>query len=246
MDASISHFALGLCVGGVLGIGSAWCYAKRSIRKNEVESMRCDISQNSTEELQHLQEKLSAYEQEIGNLSAGHQHKLDHLQQVHERECYQLQVQLTELRNKTSGNCESLTSEIDALMGLVKTFERWHIDMDALIKHNRGMQSMNEEFSLIIRHMILVTLNASIEAARAGELGRGFGVVSVEMRELAMRAERLSKDYRNKLDENNLITTMTFQDLQAGSKMIMGSVVGIGMINKKTKEALEENNGQWP
>ena len=58
------------------------------------------------------------------------------------------------------------------------------------------------------------------------------------MRNLASRAEKLSSNYRARLYENDLITTTTFQGLQAGGKMIMGSVIGIDLINKKTREAL--------
>jgi hypothetical protein len=57
---------------------------------------------------------------------------------------------------------------------------------------------------------------------------------------LASRAEKLSNDYRNNLYENDLITTTTFQDLQAGGKMIIGSVTSLGLTNKKTQETLSE------
>jgi methyl-accepting chemotaxis protein len=120
----------------------------------------------------------------------------------------------------------------------VKTFERWHDDMNALIRHNREMHALNDDFATIVRQMVIVTLNASIEAARAGEQGRGFAVVASEMRNLATRAEKLSKDYRNRLYENDLITTTTFQGLQAGGKMIMGSVIGLDLMNRKAKASL--------
>jgi hypothetical protein len=48
----------------------------------------------------------------------------------------------------------------------------------------------------------------------------------------------LSKAYRSNLYENDLITTATFQDLQAGGKMIIGAVTGLGLTNQKTREAL--------
>jgi methyl-accepting chemotaxis protein len=131
-----------------------------------------------------------------------------------------------------------LGDEIRTLHGLAKTFERWHADMNILIAHNREMHTKNDEFSTLVRQVVIVTLNASIEAARAGEMGRGFAVVADEMRTLATRAASLSKDYRDNLYANDLITTTTFQDLQAGGKMIMGSVIGLDLLNKKTKESL--------
>jgi methyl-accepting chemotaxis protein len=112
--------------------------------------------------------------------------------------------------------------------------------MNMLIRHNAEMHAMNDDFATIVRQMVIVTLNASIEAARAGELGRGFAVVASEMRNLATRAEKLSNDYRARLYENDLITTTTFQGLQAGGKMIMGSVSGLHLITQRTKNALDE------
>ncbi|TAK76089.1 MAG: chemotaxis protein, partial [Aquabacterium sp.] len=104
----------------------------------------------------------------------------------------------------------------------------------------REMHQRNDEFSAIVEQVVIVALNASIEAARAGEHGRGFAVVANEVRTLAGRAERLSKDYRANLYKNDLITTTTFQDLQAGGKMIIGAVTELQLINGKTKSVLTE------
>lgn len=135
-------------------------------------------------------------------------------------------------------NSKTLASEIIALLDLVKTFERWHADMNELIIHNREMHHKNDEFASIVKYMIIVTLNASIEAARAGQAGRGFAVVADEMRTLAARAESLSVGYKNSLHQNDLITTTTFQDLQAGGKMIIGSLTGLNLINNRIKNEL--------
>jgi methyl-accepting chemotaxis protein len=133
----------------------------------------------------------------------------------------------------------ALATAIEELLGVSKTFERWHADMSVLLKHNHGMHQKNDDFALIVRQMVIVTLNASIEAARAGEMGRGFAVVADEMRSLASRAESLSADYRRNLYENDLITTATFQDMQAGGKMIMGALTGLELINQKSLTALQ-------
>jgi methyl-accepting chemotaxis protein len=140
---------------------------------------------------------------------------------------------LLSLKQHSGQGTREMADGVNQLLGLVKTFERWHADMNNLITHNRNMHVKNDEFNRIVRQMVIVTLNASIEAARAGDMGRGFAVVADEMRGLAGRAETLSKDYRNSLYQNDLITTNTFQDLQAGGKMIIGSLVGLEMVNRR-------------
>jgi methyl-accepting chemotaxis protein len=140
--------------------------------------------------------------------------------------------------NAARTHATQLASDMRALLDVDKTFERWHASMDVLLRHNDGMHRKNDDFTRIVRQMTIVTLNASIEAARAGTAGRGFTVVAQEMRELASRAEELSADYRRSLHENDLITTSTFQDLQAGGKMITGAVIGLDLVNRKALEAL--------
>ncbi|WP_051243257.1 methyl-accepting chemotaxis protein [Azohydromonas australica] len=131
-----------------------------------------------------------------------------------------------------------LAQGIDELLRVDQAIERWHESMDSLLRHNGDMRRKNADFAQIVRQMTIVTLNASIEAARAGVAGRGFAVVAEEMRGLAQRAETLSKEYRDGLHENDLITTSTFQDLQAGGKMIVSTVVGLRVANEQTLRAL--------
>lgn len=128
---------------------------------------------------------------------------------------------------------------LQELQGIGKTFERWHADMSALVQHNRTMHEKNDEFARIVRQMVIVALNASIEAARAGAQGRGFNVVAGEMRELSARAEALSREYRDSLYANDLIATTTFQDMQAGGKMVVNAAMGLQMTNGRIQAALE-------
>ena len=147
-------------------------------------------------------------------------------------------AQAAEVRSGATRHSASMAGEITQLLGLVKTFERWHAEMNTLLAHNREMHAKSEEFSKIVEQVVIVALNASIEAARAGDHGRGFSVVANEVRTLAGRAERLAKDYRANLYKNDLITTTTFQDLQAGGKMIVGAVTGLELINNKSRNML--------
>jgi methyl-accepting chemotaxis protein len=164
---------------------------------------------------------------------------MQQIQQLSQQQMLMLADQRNDNRALALENCGQSQTNIGHLLALAKTFERWNDSMGGLIKHNSEMHNKNEEFALIVNQIIIVALNASIEAARAGEYGRGFAVVASEVRDLAQRAEKLSKSYRSNLYQNDLITTATFQDLQAVGKMIMGAVVGLDLLNQKTKEAIE-------
>lgn len=144
------------------------------------------------------------------------------------------------MRSRVRGHASELADGIRDMHRAELTFDRWNTDMKVLLEHNRGMHHKNDEFSTIVRQMVIVALNASIEAARAGGIGRGFAIVANEMRDLSARAEALSGDYRRTLHENDLITAVTFQDMQASGRMIMGALRGLDLTNRKSLESLSE------
>ena len=134
---------------------------------------------------------------------------------------------------------DRLASEAGELRKVAITFEHWHHEMDSLMGQNREMRQQNAEFAAIVKHIVIVALNAAIEAARAGETGRTFAVVADEVRTLASRSESLSRDYGDSLSKNDLTTTATFQEIQADGKMIVSAIGGLEALIGQLKGRLE-------
>jgi methyl-accepting chemotaxis protein len=147
---------------------------------------------------------------------------------------------LLQLKDEWLQQATRLAGEAGRLRHLSATFERWHEQMISLMAQNHDMHTKNNELSSIVRHVLIVSLNASIEAARAGAAGRGFSIVASEVRALAARSQELSKSYHDSLNRNDLITTATFQDIQAGGKMIAASLASIESLAGQIQSRLEQ------
>ncbi|QGZ64522.1 chemotaxis protein [Paraburkholderia acidisoli] len=139
-----------------------------------------------------------------------------------------------------------IASEAGRLKLMSSTFERWHEQMISLMAQNQDMHRKNQELSAIVSHVLIVSLNASIEAARAGAAGRGFSIVAGEVRTLATRSQELSKSYRDSLNRNDLITASTFQDIQAGGKMIAASLASVEAASTQLYAQLETSRAGAP
>jgi len=162
-----------------------------------------------------------------------------HLSATYEAELGELRQARDALRSDTLLRIEKLAAEATQLRNVAITFEHWNEEMNSLMAQNRDMHKQNEEFGSIVKHIVIVSLNAAIEAARAGESGRGFAVVADEVRTLAFRSETLSKDYSKSLYKNDLTTTATFQEIQADGKMITSAIGSLESLISQLKSRLQ-------
>lgn len=143
------------------------------------------------------------------------------------------------LKSDLNSNLAKLAKEIEQLREIAMTFDHWHDEMNTLMAQNREMRKQNSEFASIVKHVVVLSLNAAIEAARAGEAGRGFAVVADEVQTLAFRSEALSKEYSKSLYKNDLTTTATFQEIQSDGKMVIGAICSIEALINQLKSRID-------
>jgi methyl-accepting chemotaxis protein len=229
-----------LLCGCALGAVAGWWMCGRRLRTAalQTEDLGRDAQWEVQSENARLQSQIDQLHGALQQAQARMQEAIGQWEQEQRLIEHSASQQTQAVVQGAMGHSQTLAKALADLQGISKTFERWHADMSKLVAHNKDMHEKNDEFARIVRQMVIVALNASIEAARAGGAGRGFAVVANEMRTLSVNAEALSKHYRDNLYKNDLIATTTFQDMQAGGKMIINASMGLALTNRKIQAAL--------
>ncbi len=230
-------FLLGLLVGVTLSVMFMHMRHKKYIseqidKHNQAqreleEKLPLELAQQESS----FKKQIAAIEESLKESESNFSNQIGQLKQEHSEEVSELQHRIDAINREHAQQTSNLIQQfqqvkinLSDLTGLLVTFERWHESLSQLMEHNRLMHQQNEEFFKIVKQIVILALNAAIEAARAGEYGRGFAVVADEVRSLAMQSQELSEIYRDNLNKNDLLTTTTFQDIQASGKMILTEV----------------------
>ena len=85
----------------------------------------------------------------------------------------------------------------------------------------------------------LLALNAAIEAARAGEQGRGFAVVADEVRKLAERTSKATKEIADMIKNIQVETKSAVAAMQDGTKQVEMGVESTTMAGSSLSEIIQ-------
>ncbi len=104
--------------------------------------------------------------------------------------------------NEIANGSQNVADQLQQMVIAVETAKHRTDDSESLIQFVEEISAQSN----------LLGLNAAIESARAGEIGRGFGVVSNEIRKMA----RQSKEYAKQITEQLQLVSSSINEMNNG------------------------------
>ncbi|MDR2883596.1 MAG: methyl-accepting chemotaxis protein, partial [Deferribacteraceae bacterium] len=130
-------------------------------------------------------------------------------------------------RQEITAGQQSLTDAIGAMKDITNRTESLAETIKTLALSSDQIGEILKVINDIANQTNLLALNASIEAARAGDAGRGFTVVADEVKKLATRTQKATKEIQGIISELQ-------RDTNTASKEMSGASASVSEGAKKT------------
>ena len=130
-----------------------------------------------------------------------------------------IEVFHTSMTTAESGR-DAVANAINNITQLSATVEQTALIVENLGESSKRISDITEVIDDIAEQTNLLALNAAIEAGRAGEHGKGFAVVAAEIRKLAERSVKATKQIAQLIEGVQENTNKVVQEMRVGTERV--------------------------
>lgn len=138
-------------------------------------------------------------------------------------------------RAETQSGQQVVSDTVASIEVMAKEMENASGAMDKLSHDSQRIGQVMRTIETIADQTNLLALNASIESARAGEHGRGFAIVATEVRELASKVQKATRETQQIVLGLQASASQSIDVMQRSHAMVKNTVEQAG----KTRHSLE-------